>query len=90
MIIRFFNIVILLFCLSLIGCKIQTSDDLIVFDVNGNYPVKTLNIEDVADIEYLTLEVKDDFLFKYYREMTDNYIICSGDKELIFFDRSIG
>ena len=90
MIIRFFNTVILLFCISLIGCKTQTSDDFIVFDVNGNYPVKTLNIEDVADIEYLTLEVKDDFLFKYYREMTDNYIICSGDKELIFFDRSTG
>ena len=40
-------------CLSFLSCKKNTSNDLMVFDVNGNYPVKTLYIEDVADIEYL-------------------------------------
>ena len=78
------------FFLLLFGCKKQTSDGLIVFDVNGNYPVKMLDIEDVADIEYLTLEINDDFLFSYYSEMTDNYILCTGEKEIIFFDRTTG
>jgi hypothetical protein len=88
---KMFRIVFLLLCcLSFAGCNKDASNDLIVFDVTANYPVKTLDLEDLAEIEYLTLEINDDFLFKYYDSMTDNYIICTGSDEIIFFDRSTG
>ena len=82
---------LLLFYLSLTGCKKNTSGDLIVFDINGNFPVKTLDIEDVADIEYLVLDISDDdYLFRYFNTMTDSFIICIGDNEFFFFSRSTG
>ena len=82
---------LLLFCLSLIGCKKNISDDLIVFDINGNFPVKTLDIEDIADIEYLVLDISDDdYLFRSFSAMTDSFIICRGDNEYLFFSRSTG
>ena len=61
-------------CILLIGCKNSISSDLIVFDVNGNFPVKTLDIQEVADIEYLTLEIDDEYLFKLIS-------ICSNIRE---------
>jgi len=87
--ISFHTIFLATLCLSLLGCKKNISNDLIVFDVTAN-PVKTLDIEDVADIAYLTLEVKDDYLFRFFSAMTDNYIICVGRYEIVFFDRSTG
>lgn len=51
----------MLLCLSLLSCKKNTPPDLIVFDVNGNFPVKTLDIQDVTEIEYLTLELEFDW-----------------------------
>lgn len=82
---------ILLLGLSLLSCKKNTSTDLIVFDLNGNFPVKTLDIEDVAEIEYLTLELHDDYLFTELAQMTDSFMICYGEEEsFIFFDRTTG
>ena len=88
-----FQIVFFLFLyLSLSGCNKNTSGDLIVFDVNGNFPVKTLDIEDVADIEYLVLDVTDDdYLFTTFVSMSENYLICKGQqREFLLFSRTTG
>lgn len=82
---------ILLLGLSLLSCKKNTSTDLIVFDVNGDFPVKTLDIQDVAEIEYLTLALHDDYLFAELVGMTDHFMICYGeDRSIVFFDRTTG
>ena len=44
-------------CLLLLRCNKNKSNDLIEFDVTANFPVKTLDIEDVAEIEYLILDI---------------------------------
>ena len=75
------------------SCKKHVSNDLIVFDVNGNFPIKTLDIEDVADIEYLILDATDDnYLFMSFVTMTENYAICysSVENEFLFFNRTTG
>ena len=85
------HVFLLLFCLAPMSCKKHTSNDLIVFDINANYPVKTLDIEDIADIEYLVLDVSDDeYLFRYFYTMTDSFIICERRNEVLFFSRSTG
>jgi len=82
---------LILLCISIICCKHNTSNDLIVFDVNKNYPVKILDIQDIADIEYLILEVDNDYLFRDFDSMTDNFLICNGgEKDFLFFDRATG
>jgi hypothetical protein len=88
------TIFLLVFCLSLTGCKKNASSDLIVFDVNGKFPEKILNIQDVADVDYLVLDITDDdYLFSDYYSMTENFIICLGDRdkrEFLFFCRKTG
>ena len=75
---NFKTFLIILFCISLIGCKKKSTSGLIEFDINTNYPVKTLNLEDVADIEYLVLDISDDdYLFSSVRTISDNYFIYS-------------
>lgn len=82
---------ILLLGLSLLSCKKNTSTDLIVFDLNEDFPVKTLDIQDIAEIEYLTLEFHDDYLFAELAGVTDNFMICYGeDRSIVFFDRTTG
>ena len=88
---KFRNVFLLLFYLSLTGCKNNTSNDLIVFDVNMNVPIKTLDIEDIADIEYLVLDISDDdYLFSYFYAMTDSFLICARQNEFLFYSRSTG
>ena len=78
-------------CLSLLSCTKNTSNDLIVFDVNMNVPVKTLDIDDLADVEYLVLDTSDDnYLYNYFYTMTDSFIICGKRNEFLFFSRSTG
>ena len=86
----FKNTFLLLFCLLLVGCKKNTLSELLEFNVNGNYPVMTLDIEDVANIEYLILEVDDDYLFSHFITMTDNFLICGASDEFLFFNRTTG
>ena len=87
----FKNTFLLFFCLSLLGCKKNTVSELLEFNVNGNYPVMTLDIEDVADIEYLILDINDDYLFTAFSEMTDNFVVCRGaERSFLFFDRATG
>ena len=75
---------------SLLGCTSKTGDknDLILFEVNASYPEKEIKLEEVADIEYLQLELNDDFLFA--REphiITSDKIIISQDGDVLIFSR---
>ena len=58
-------------------------NDLILFDVKASYPEKEIQIEDVANIEYLQLEVNEEFLFN------DVPTIITTDK-IIIGQRSTG
>lgn len=89
---KFKKVVVLAFCLSevLFCCNKNASSDLIKFDVNGNFPVKTLDIQDIADIEYLKLEINDDYLFSDFVLLTDSFVICRGKRTFIFFNRTTG
>ena len=92
MIMTHYKIMALIFlCVLLHGCKKNTSSELIVFDITANYPTKTLDIEDVADIEYLVLDISNDnYLFRYFHAMTDNLFICIARDQFIFFSRITG
>ena len=88
----FKSVFLLIIFLSLFCCKKSTSsNDLMVFDVNSNFPEKTFNIEDIADIEYLVLKISDDdYIFSSFDIMTDNYIICRGEGGFKFFSAKTG
>ncbi|MDR1259091.1 MAG: 6-bladed beta-propeller [Tannerellaceae bacterium] len=80
-------------CVSLLGCKDNTSGELIEFDLEGNYPSKILDVRDVADIEYLLLKTTDNnYLFKYIRSVGDNFVVCVNNTEqsFLFFSRETG
>ena len=86
------NVFLLILCLLLTCCKNNnTSNDLIVFDVTASFPVKTLDIAEVADLEYVVLDISDDdYLFRFFYAMTDSFIICERNNEVLFFSRSTG
>lgn len=70
------------------SCKQQISKDtLLEFDVTADYPEKTLNIQDVADVEYMVL--KSDTLYTKFFYMTDKYILTMNVPERSYqiFDR---
>jgi len=53
-------------CFLFSGCTSEQKNesDLIHINVSTSYPEKEIKLEDVADIEYLQLEVNEDFLFR--------------------------
>ena len=82
---------LLLSILLLLNCKKDITGDIIVFDINEIFPVKTLDIEDVAEIEYLILDISDDeYLFRFFYTMTDSFIICEAKNNFLFFSRETG
>lgn len=76
---------LVLVCLS---CKQDTlKNDLLEFDVTADYPKKTLDIRDVADVEYRVL--KSDTLYTKFFYLTDKYILTMNVPERSYqiFDR---
>lgn len=76
-------------CLSCGKREAAVSSSLIEFDVGGNYPEKTLTIQDVADVEYLVLQSRDSFLYTHFVYLTDQYVVAfnNSDWGYVFFDR---
>ena len=75
--------------LACISCKQQNPDDsLLEFDVTASYPEKTMDIRDVADVEYMVL--KSDTLYTMFLYLTDKYILTINGPERSFqvFDRT--
>lgn len=80
-----FLLSVVLTCLS---CKQQTPKNaLLEFDVTADYPERTLNIQDVADVEYMVL--KSDTLYTKFFYLTDKYILTMNVPERSYqiFDR---
>lgn len=92
---KFFFLII--FSILLANCTYQsknTSDSTLpVLNLTKDYPVKDINIHDIADVEYIPLETTDSVLLYYadqYR-ISDKYIITYEIKDnngtVHFFDR---
>ena len=81
---------ILLICIVLLftsGCtpRSQNESDLIHINVSRSYPVKEINLAEIAKIEFLQLEMHDDFLLRGNpRVITDNKIIFGESNGDIF------
>ena len=64
----------------LYGCTLEKGNEnsLIQFDVSSSYIEKEVNLEDVADIEYLQIEFDDDYLFSEVPHIitSEKIIIC--------------
>lgn len=84
----------LVLLVALVGCgrDKQLNEELVFFDVSKNYPEKEIYIQDIGEVEYVTLEVNDEFLYSYILGISDNYIICGNhvDKSFLFFSRTTG
>lgn len=83
---------ILFFSILSFSCKknSQPSDpSIITFNVEEKYPLKTIDIHDVADVEYLLLESKNDSLYTNVVYITENYITTMNfsDGSFVFFNR---
>lgn len=86
-----FQALIILFGLQ-VGCTTKDSNGLITIDVTKNYPDKKLWIHDIADVEYLILELDDNYLFSHILGISDNFVICGNhvDNSFLFFSRQTG
>ena len=77
-------------CFSFFCCTSQKSDknELIQINVSATYSDKEIMLEEVADIEYLQLELNDDYLFATEPHIvTSDMIILSQDGEVLIFSR---
>ena len=71
------------------GGNKQSSDDIIMVDVNKSYPKKELILQDYFDVEYIPLETTDEFLinvsiFACGKEIIVNYRLGTG--QIMIFD----
>ncbi len=76
----------------LLHAETDNKKDLIEVDVTKDYPKKDFNWEDLADIEFIPLETKDDFLCEEracIATLTDNLIVIANwsDGNVFIFDR---
>lgn len=58
------------------------------FDVTGDYSNNTLDIHDIADVDYLVLNSENDYLYTHLSCLTDKYIVAlnSNETSFVFFD----
>lgn len=74
-------------------CSFENGNDqsLIQFNVSASYIEKEIALEDICDIEYLQLELDDDFLFSQVPQIvtTDKIIICQHNVgDILIFSRN--
>ena len=76
-----------LFCALLIGvagCESgrQPENELITVDVTQHYPKKKLVLQDFLQVEYVPLEISDEFVNTgNVKDVTDNYIVITNGRE---------
>lgn len=83
---------LLILCVILICCKKDISNHLIEFDLEADFPMETLDIQNIAEVKYLVLESSDDYLFTYFEAISNSLVICKNnvDKSYLFFDQTTG
>lgn len=66
------------------------SDGFPVIDLSKDYPVEKMDIHEIADVEYISLETTDEsILAGGWESISDDYIVIK-DKDICFFDRKTG
>jgi hypothetical protein len=83
---------LLLLCACGDGNKKRQTGDLPVIDLSKNHPKKEFILQDIADVEYIALETRDDILLGHYaiiRYISDNFIIINDFElgDVFVFDR---
>ena len=88
--------IILSFIIILVASCIGTDSatHIITVDVLKQYPEKNILVEDIAEIEYIVPETKDDYLFSYVLDISENLNFIIGgnhvENSFIFFSRETG
>lgn len=77
------------------GCQNNMKKpDMVVVDVNADYPEKKIKVQDFADIEYVPLETTDSFITQgLIQDIGKKYIIVVNyinDGNIFVFDRNTG
>ncbi|MCD8177619.1 MAG: hypothetical protein LUE98_09395 [Tannerellaceae bacterium] len=76
---------LLLVCLLFVACSSKTSlsDKIVKINLlDNNYPIKEINLDDIADVSYIHFESdKDEYLF-------GGWLFCLSSKTVIFAHRS--
>lgn len=74
------------------GCAIKDTTQLITIDVTKNYPEKKLFLEDIAEVEYCSLETDDNYLSSFILGISESFVIGGNHVEnsFVFFDRKTG
>lgn len=67
----------------------NTDNAIVTFDIMEKYPQKTIDINDIADVEYIVPQSKDSFLFTNFVYLSNNHIIAFNYFEwnFVFFDK---
>lgn len=89
-----YNILLVLFSFIISGCvneSKQLNNDFITVDVTKNYPKKELILQDIMDVEYITLETNDTFLCQgFVQNIGKNIILVMNynrDGDIFIFNR---
>ncbi len=90
------NVIYLVFSVCLLACTSNSSQnsnrELCIFDISSDYPLKEVDIHEIADVEYIALETTENSLLKNTipLKISDKYIVVNGiyDGKIFFFDRS--
>ena len=85
-------VVIACFFISCTSNKDNMSGDLPVIDVTKEYKEISLDVHEIADVEYIPLETTDSSVmwsaFQYV--VSDDYVIANDTQYIFFFDRKTG
>ena len=88
------SVMILLVVLAGCGENKQSNDDLIVVDVLKSYPKKELILQDFMDVEYIPLEISDEFVCQgWVQDISKDILIVRNnmnDGDIFVFDRKTG
>jgi len=79
-------------CFSFVGCISETKKDnnIISLDLSVSYSEKEIMLEEVADIEYLQLEVNENFLFNSNPSIitSEKIFLSNSNGDILVFSRS--
>ena len=85
-------VVIACFFISCTSNKDNMSGDLPIIDVTKEYKEISLDVHEIADVEYIPLETTDSSVmwsaFQYV--VSDDYVIADDTQYIFFFDRKTG
>ena len=92
-----YTLSIILLLATMISCgdrSNQPTGDILTINVSGNFPERTMILQDFMDVEYIVLDDSDDFLTQgIVRAIGNNVILVTNwfpDGNIFVFDRNTG